>query len=135
MLSGAALATPRADGLDFSLVDLYLGAVGPRRELHERVKRYWYPGAFFLCLLHKVGIDATNDGLVRNDENVLAALQFHDDGLEADHYIPVALTAAVAVVVLVFVASLEIFRVHVGDLLVRHAVADTSVELVERLPL
>jgi hypothetical protein len=72
---------------------------------------------------------------VADDEYVLAALEFHYDGLETDDHVAVRLAAAVAVVVLVVVARREVVRVPVLDLLVRQPVADARVQLVEGLPL
>ena len=43
-----------------------------------------------MVFVHEVGVDAAEDGLVGYDENVFAALEFHDDGFEADHYVAVA---------------------------------------------
>lgn len=135
MLGGTALATPGADSLNVSLICLNLSTVGAGRQLHESMQGDRNPGAVLLRLLHEVGIDASDDGLMRDDENIFAAFQFHDDGFETDDHIAVALAAAVAVVVLVLIASLEILRILVGDLLVRHTIADSSIELIERLPL
>lgn len=135
VLGRAALPPPRADRLDVSLVSLHFGPIRPRCQLDQRVERYGYPGTLFLRLLHKVRINAADDGLMRDDEDVLAALQLHDDGLEADHHVAVAFASTVSVVVLVFVARLEVIGVKVRYLLVRHSVANASVELVESLPL
>ena len=135
MLGRAALTPPRADSLDVSLVSLHLGPICPWCQLDQRVQRHGDPWAFFLRLLHKVRINAADDGLVRNDEDVLAALQFHYNGLKSGHHIAVAFTSPVPVVVLVFVARLEVIGVKVRYLLVRHTVANASVELVEGLPL
>jgi hypothetical protein len=77
---------------------------------------------------------AAQDRLVADDQDVLLALELHDDGLEADDDVAVGLAAAVAVVVLVLVAVRKVVRVRGLDLLVRHAVAHARVELVERLP-
>lgn len=130
MLRRTALPTPGANGLNVCFVRLHLSAVGPRRQLHQRMQWDRHPGALFLRLLHEVGVDAANDGLVGDYENVLAPLEFHNYGLESDDNVAVALTAPVAVVVLVLIARLKIFRVHVGNLLVGHPIAHASVELV-----
>lgn len=135
MFCCATLAAPGAYGLDIGLVRLNLGAISTRRQLHERVKRHRHPRAFLLRLLHKICVDAADDGLVRDDEDIFASFQFHDDWFQADYDISVALTAAVAVIVFVCVPCLEIFRVQVGNLLVSHAVADASVQLIQRFPL
>lgn len=71
---------------------------------------------------------------MRNDYDVFAAFEFHNYGLEADYHIAVGFTAAVAVVVFVVIAGLEVFGVAVGDFLVGEAVADARVELVEGFP-
>jgi hypothetical protein len=64
---------------------------------------------------------------VGDNDDVLAALQLHDDGLQADDHVAVRLTAAVAVVVLVFVAGGEVLGVLLGNFLVGEAIADTRV--------
>lgn len=135
MLRRATLSAPRADGRDVGLPSLLVGAVCPGGELDERVQRHVHPGTLGLVLLHEVGVDASQDRLVRHDQDVLAALQLHDDGLEADHHVTVRLAPAVPVVVLVLVAGCEVVGEPVLDLLVREPVAYTRVELVERLPL
>ena len=71
---------------------------------------------------------------MRHDNNVLAAFELHDDGLQAYDDVAIALTAAVPVVVLVVVARLEVFGVLVGDFLVGETVADTRVEFIESFP-
>ena len=71
---------------------------------------------------------------MRHNNNVLAPLKFHDDGLQTYDDVAIALTATVPVVVLVVVARLEVFGVLVGDFLVGETVADTRVELVEGFP-
>jgi hypothetical protein len=48
------------------------------------------PGRLLLVFFHEVGVDAAEDRLVRYDEDVFAALEFHDDGLEADYDVAVA---------------------------------------------
>lgn len=124
----------RADGGDVGLKALLLGGVRAGRQLDERVQGHFHPRALLLRDVHVVCVDASQDGLVRDDDDVLATLELHDDGLEPDDHVAVRLPAAVAVVVLVVVARLEVFRVAVRDLLVREAVAEARVELVQRLP-
>lgn len=72
---------------------------------------------------------------MRDDQDILRALQLHDDGLEADDDVAVRLASAVAVVVFVFIARGEVFGVLLLDVGVREAVADAGVELVECFPL
>lgn len=93
-----------------------------------------HPGTLLLRHIHIIRINAAQHGLVRHDDDVLAALQLHDYGFEADDDVAVAFAAAVPVVVFVVVAGAEVFRVAVGDFLVGEAVADAGVEFVERFP-
>jgi len=72
---------------------------------------------------------------LRDDENVLGSFKFHDDWLQSNDNITVRLSSSISVVVLVVVAGTEVFRVLALDFLVGHAVAETRLELVERLPL
>jgi hypothetical protein len=72
---------------------------------------------------------------VGDDEDVLAALELHDDGLKTDDDVAVRLAAAVSVVVLVLVAGGEVLGEAVLDLLVRQAIADAGIELIQGLPL
>ena len=85
--------------------------------------------------VHKVRINAPQYSLMRNDDDILAPLQLHDDRLQADHDVPVRLPAAIPIVVLVLVARGKVLGILSGDLFVGHAVANARVELVEGLPL
>lgn len=134
MLSTAPLLAERTNGGDVSLELLLLRAVRLGRQLDERVQRHRHPRAALLRDVHKVRVDAAQDRLVRHDQYVLRPLQLHDDGLQPDHHVAVRLAAQVAVVVLVLVALLEVFRVLLLDFAVGEAVADARVELVERFP-
>ena len=84
MLRRTPLTPKRADGGNIRLEALLLGTVGPGRQLDERVQRHLHPRALLLRHVHVVSVDAPQDGLVRHDDDVLAALEFHDDGLEPD---------------------------------------------------
>lgn len=128
------LLPPRADGRHIGKHALLLGLVRARRQLDQAVQRHLHPRALLLRRPHEVRVDAPQHRLVRDDEDVLAALQLHDDGLQPDDDVAVALPAQVAVVVLVLVPRLEVRRVFLLDLGVRQAVADAAVELVERFP-
>ena len=130
----AASHTPGRDGGDIGLEALLLGAVGLGRQLHERVQRDLGPGRLVGAGIHKVRVDAADDGLVRHDDHVAAPLEFHDDRFQPDDDVTVRLAAAVSVVVFVVVASLEVFGVAILDLLVGEAVADARVDLVEGFP-
>lgn len=135
MLRRGTLSTPGRDGGNISLEALLLGAVGAGSQLDEGVQRDLHPGRLRLRYVHEVRVDAAQNSLVGHDDDVLATLELHDDGLQADDDVTVRLTATVAVVVLVFVAGGEVLRVLVGDFLVSEAVADARVQFVEGLPL
>ena len=109
---------------------LLVGRVRLWRELDERVKRDFHPRTSFLGHVHEVGVDAAQDGLVRHDEDVFRALEFHDDGFEADDDVAVAFAAEVAVVVFVVVACLEVLGVHLFNVSVRQTVAHPRIEFI-----
>jgi hypothetical protein len=134
MLRRRALSAPGRDGGDIGLEALLLGAVGAGGQLEEGVEGNFHPGRLLLGNVHEVGVDAAQNGLVGDDDDVLAALEFHDDGLQADDHVAIRLTAAVAVVVLVFIAGGEVLRVLLGNFLVGEAIADAGVQFVEGLP-
>ena len=72
---------------------------------------------------------------MRDDQDILRALQLHDDGLEADDDVAVRLSPAVAVVVLVLITCSKVLGILLLDFSVRETVADAGVELVECFPL
>jgi hypothetical protein len=135
MLRQTPLLPPRAHRRNIGRKPLLLRPVRLWCQLHQRVQRHLHPRTLALVQVVKVGKDTPHDGLVRHNDHILAALQLHDDRLQPDHDVAVALAAAVAVVVLVVVAGTEVFRVLALDFLVGHAVAETRLELVKRLPL
>jgi hypothetical protein len=134
MLGTTPLRPKRANGRNIRLKPLFLSMIRLRRQLNERMQRNLHPRTLLLRNIHIVSVDTPKDRLMGNDDDILAALEFHDDRLEADDDVAVALAAAVAVVVLVVVAGAEVFGELVLDLLVGEAVADAGVELVERFP-
>ena len=135
MARTGALATPGADGRDVGAQTVFVRLVRLGRQPNQRVQRHLHPGALFLGHVHEVGVDAAQDGLVRHDEDVVAALELHDDGLEPDDDVAVRLAAQVPVVVLVVVALPKVGWILRLDLGVRQAVAHARVELVKRFPL
>ena len=84
MLRNAAFAAPRTDSRDLRIISLLLRSIGAGGELDKSVKGDGHPGRFLLGFLHKVRVDATKDCLMRDDEDIFAALKFHNDGLQAD---------------------------------------------------
>lgn len=135
MLRGAALASPSTDGWDVGFVTDLLGAISARSKLDQCVQGNIHPGALGLILLHEVSIHASQYSLVSDDEDVLATLKFHDDGLKTDDNVAIRLSATVAVVVLVFITCGKVLRVSILNLLVSQTVADTRVKFVKCLPL
>ena len=71
---------------------------------------------------------------MRDDENVLASLQLHDDGFQSNDNIPIRLSTEIAVVVLVLVALRKVLGVFLLDFAVGQAVANTRIEFVQRFP-
>ena len=134
MLRRTALRPKRTYSRDIGPKPLLLSPVRPRGKLDERMQRYLHPRTLLLRDIHVVSVDAAEDGLVGDDNDVLAALELHDDRFETDDDVAVGLTAAVTVVVLVVVAGLEVLGVAVRDFLVGEPVANARIELVERFP-
>ena len=126
---------PRAHSRHLRLHLLRDGPVRLRRQLHQRVQRDIHPGRLVLRDVHEVCIDASYDGLVRDDEDVFGAFEFHDDGFETDDDVAVGFAAAVPVVVFVFVAGREVVGVFGFDFSVGEAVADAGVEFIQSFPL
>ena len=70
-----------------------------------------------------------------DNDYVLAPLKFHDDRLQTDHNVTVALTSTVTVVVLVIISSFEVFWILFLDLLICKPIAYTGIKFVQCLPL
>jgi len=130
-----AFPPPGTDGGNIRAQSLLLRAVRLGCQPYQRVQRHLHPWTLLLRHVLEVGVDAAEDGLVGHDEDVFAALEFHDDGFETDHNIAVRLPAQVTVVVLVIVAGLEVVGIPLFDLGVGEAVANAAVEFVESFPL
>lgn len=71
---------------------------------------------------------------MRDNQDVLATLELHDDGLKTDDDVPVALTAKIAIVVFVCVSRLEVGGILLLDLGICETIADAAVELVKCFP-
>ena len=135
MLRRTPLTPKRADGGNIGLEPLLLRPICPRRKLDERVQRDLHPRALLLRHIQVVGIDAPQHSLMRHNDDVLAAFELHDNGFEPNDNVAVRFPAPIAVIILVVVARLEVFRVAVRNVLVREAVADARVQFVQGLPL
>lgn len=121
-------------GRDIRLEPLLQSPIRPRRQLDDRVQGHLHPRGFFLRYVHVVGVNASQHGLMRHDDDIFAPFQLHDDGFQSDHDIAVGFAASVPVVVLVVVAGSEIFGVLGFDFGVGEAVADPGIEFVEGFP-
>ena len=55
---------------------------------------------------------------LRDDDNVLASLQFHDDRFETNDHITIRLASTIAIVVFIVIAGLEILRILLRNLLI-----------------
>ena len=89
VFSRTSLATPCRHRRDICLESLLLRSIRLGRELHQRVKRNFHPRRLVGAGVHEIGVDASDDGLVRNDEDVVASLQLHDDWLQPDDHVAV----------------------------------------------
>ena len=98
------------------------------------MQRDLHPRALLLRHIHVIRIDAPQNRLMSDNNDIFTALQFHYDGFEPNDDIAVALSATIAIIVFVVVAGAEIFRVAVRDFLIGEAIADARVELVEGFP-
>lgn len=135
MFRGAPFATPSRNCRDVGFEALFLRAVCAGSQLDQRMKGNFHPRTLFLGHIVEIRIDAPQNRLMGDDDHVLAALELHDDGLEADDDISVRLTTAIAVVVFVFVSGRKVFGIPFRNLLVCQAIADPRVELIQRFPL
>ncbi len=134
MLRLTPLLPPRTDRRHISRHALLICLVRPWRQLDQAMQRDLHPRALLLADTHEIRIDASQYGLMGDDEDVLAPFQLHNDRFKPDDNVSVALAAEIAVIVLVLVARREVLRVLLLDLAVRHAVADTGVQLIEGFP-
>jgi hypothetical protein len=89
MLSDTSFATPGADCWNLGIIAFFDGSIRSGSQLDEGVKRDIHPRRLFLRLLHEVGVDATEDGLMCNDQYIFRSLQLHDNWLKADNDVPV----------------------------------------------
>ena len=89
MLRRTPLTSPRAHSRDIRLIPLFLGTVRPWRQLDERMQRNLHPRTLLLRHIHIICVYAPQHGLMRDDNNILATLQFHDDGFQPDNDIPI----------------------------------------------
>ena len=69
-----------------------------------------------------------------NNDNILTALQLHNNRLEPNHHITITLPTPIAIIILVVIAGAEILRIQGFDFGIGEAVADARVELVEGFP-
>ena len=93
-----------------------------------------HPRTLLLRHVHVIRVDAPQHGLMRHDDDILAAFQLHDDGLKSDDHVAIGFSAAVAIVVFIVVSRFEVFGVAVRNLLVRQAVANARVQFVQGFP-
>lgn len=91
MLCNATLGSPRADSFNTSFISDLFGSIGSWSKFDEGVKWDVEPWRPSLIFFHEVGVNAAKDGLVGDDEDVLGAFEFHDDGFETDDDVTVAI--------------------------------------------
>ena len=134
MLSHTPLLPKGTNRRNISLEPLLHGPICSRRKLNNRMQRHFHPRALFLRHIHIVGIDTSQHGLMRHDNDVFAPFQLHDDGFQPDDHVAIAFTASVSVIIFVVVAGFEVLGVLSFDFSVGEAVADARVEFVEGFP-
>jgi hypothetical protein len=66
--------------------------------------------------------------------DILTPFEFHDNRLQANHNVTIALSATVAVVVLVIIPGFEVFWILFLDFLISKSIAYTRVKLIESFP-
>src|SRR5436189_5426559 len=108
MPRSAALSSPRRHSWDICLDADLIGAVGARSEFDQCVKWNFHPRTLFLRHVEEIGIDTAKDSLVSDNDNILAALQLHDDWLETDDDITIRFDAPVAEVIFIIIATSEV---------------------------
>ena len=118
MLCSTPFTPKRTDCRNVSLEALLLRTIRSRCQFDQRMQRNLHPRALLLRHIHVIRIDAPQHRLMRNNDDILTALQFHDDGLKPNDDIAVALAATVAIIVFIIVAGAEIFGVAVCDFLI-----------------
>jgi hypothetical protein len=96
---------------------------------------YSHPRARSLILCHKVGVDASQNSLMSNNEDIFTALQFHDDRLKTNNNITVWLSATVAVVVFILITCRKVLRELLCNFGIGETITNSCIELVESLPL
>jgi hypothetical protein len=115
VLRCATLGSPGAHSWDVGLILLSDCPVGPRSQLHERVQRDVHPRTLLLADVLEIRVEAPDDRLVRDDEDVLGPFELHDDRLQTNDNVTVGFTTLVAVVVFVFVPCSEVLGVFFFD--------------------
>lgn len=134
MFRCTSLTPKRAHSRNVCLEPLLFRTVRPRGQLDQCVQRHLHPGTLLLRHIHVIRVDTPQHGLMRHNDDILTAFQFHDDRLKSDNYVAIGLSAPVAIIIFIVVSRFEIFRVFVRNLLVRETVADARVEFVQGFP-
>lgn len=135
MFRRTPLTPKRAHSRNIRLEPLLLRRIRPRRQLNKRMQRHLHPGALLLRHVHVICIYAPQHGLMRDDDDILAAFELHDDGFQANDDVAIALAAPVPIIILVIISGPKILRVAIRNLLIRKPITDPRVELIEGLPL
>ena len=134
MFGLGALTSPGTDSWNVRFQPFLLSRVRLRREFDQCVKRNLHPRTLLLRHIHKVCIDAPENGLVRNNQDVFATLKFHDDRFQADDDVAIRLTAQISIVVLVLIALRKVLRILLFDFSICQTIADTRVKFIQGLP-
>ena len=134
MFSCTALDSESADSRDVRFKPLLLGRISSWSELDERVQRDFHPRGLFLWYVHVISVDTPQDGLMGDDDDVLASLEFHDDWLKPDDNISVAFATSVSIIIFVIISSSEVFWISIGNLLVGETITGPGIKFIQSLP-
>lgn len=129
-----SLPTPCRHRWDICLEALLSRSICFGCELHQRVKRNFQPWRLIGAGIHEIGIDASDDGLMGDDDDVVASLQLHDDWLQSNDHVTIGLSTPIPVIIFVLISRREILRIFLLDFTIRHPVAHARVQLVQSFP-
>ena len=95
----------------------------------------FHPWTLLLRNVHEISVDAAENGLVSDNQDVFAPFQLHNDGLKSNDNIPVRFASKIPVVVLIFITLAEILWVLFFNLAISESVAHSRVQFIQSFPL
>jgi len=122
------------NSLDIDLESPLLAGIGSGGELDDGMEGDFEVGESLEGVIHKVGVEASEDGLVSNDQDIFLSFQIHEHRFQTLNNIPIGLAILVSVVVLVVVALGKVVGELFLDLFVRQCISLAGLEFVQCLP-